>query len=124
MITQEFIQAEYERFCTGKLYFEIIFPDTFQYLYSCGLLNPTEEQITQAIREVSEYRREVLRKWYMGKDKLLRDNTFPHIDTEAGRKIENNYRCCLVLKMIVFKWYESKKEGGVAKLFLELQSAV
>lgn len=124
MTEQDFIQAEYERFCSGKLYFEIIFPDTFKYLHCCGLLQPSDGEINSAVDEVTAYRREVLRKWYFGVNKPLRDNLFPHIDTEAERVRENAYRVVLVQKMLVFHWYEEQQRRGVNKLFLELKHAV
>lgn len=123
MITEDFIQAEYERFCSGKLYFEIIFPDSFPYLYCRGLLTPTRQQVRTAYLEVTDYRQEVLRKWYLGKDKLFRDNLFPHIDTEAGRQMEMKYRVQLVRKMLVFRWYEDQRGRGVNKLFLNLRES-
>lgn len=124
MITEDFIQAEYEKFCSGKLYFEYIFPDTFRYLYCNGHLRPTREEARSAMNAVIQYRQDIFRKWYFGKDKPFRDVLFPHIDTEADRARESRYRKILAMKVLVYNWYEKRRAEGANKLFLELKDAV
>jgi hypothetical protein len=119
-MTRSFIQDEYNKFCEGKLMFELIFPDTFKWLWFNEYLKPTKSEVYLAIMAVSEYRQEVQRRYYMGKDKPLRDVLFAPVRTPVDRQRENSYRRMLVKKLLVYRWYEQKKNQGVQKLFLEL----
>jgi hypothetical protein len=101
--------------------FELIFPDTFKWLWFHEYLKPTKTEVYLAIRAVSEYRQEVQRRYFLGKDKPLRDILFAPVQTPADRQRENIYRRTLVKKLLVYRWYEQKKKEGVQKLFLELR---
>jgi hypothetical protein len=123
MDMKEFIQNEYELFLTGKLTFEFILIDSFDYLWKNRWLTVERGQLVTTMAQVTAYRREVLRRFIRNQDRV-RQTSYKPVTPEDKRREENKIRKWLVKQSIVYQWYEKKKESGVRKLFLEIPEAV
>jgi hypothetical protein len=122
MDMREFIQNEYEIFCSGKLLFELILTDSFDYLYRNGWLTLYPGQLRGAAATVVDYRRQVLRR-HLNQDSVRAASREP-VTQEEKRKLENRIRKWHLKQLLVYQWYEKQQANGVRKLFLELPVAV
>jgi hypothetical protein len=111
MELKDIIQNEYYLFRHGKLLFELIYPDSYTYLYDNGFLKDNDKDEEAAILAIRNYRQIVLRgRWKEQLDpiKALRLPT-----PEIHRETENRYRALLVRKLLVYQWYAEQLEKGM-----------
>lgn len=123
MSIEEIIQQEYEAVNSGKLPFELMLTDCYDYLVSRKLLIPTIKSIRYATVFVNQYRMLARRRDYR-----LQEDPRPPIlftpDKETKRRQEESFKKNLVKKVLVSNWYDAQRLAGRNKLFLELPETV
>lgn len=122
MNMEEFIQNEYELFCTGKLCFELIFTDSFTYLHQKGLLEINRDVLVAAFGLATDYRRKVLQR-HLNQDSV-RATSFVPANRQEERKTERRIRIWVMKQMIVSDFYQAQKEKGVKKIFNNIPEVV
>lgn len=115
----DFINQEYKAFCTGRLYFEVMFVDSLEYLVGKGYIQVKREDVVQAFAEVRAYRIELLRKFFLNQDAVRETRIIP-VTMEQKQREERKIRKQLTKQLLIFKWYQQQKEKGVENIFLEL----
>lgn len=119
---REFIENEYELYCKGKLLFELIWVESFDYLRNNNILKYSIDDLRTAFGMATDYRRQVLRK-FLNQDNA-RSTSFLPVTLKEQRKTEFRIRVWVAKQMMVKDFYEKCMKEGRQRIFLELPQTV